>query len=145
MAVRNYERLQSLIKVQLKHQDSFIKIKSLLRRIGINPKGTNKLFQTCHILRDGNSFYICHFKELFWVDGKENHMSQFDVERRNKIITILHEKKLIDVDINSLHFSKKASRSVFIVPFAYVESWELHSKYKFRKTKRISPENGTIN
>lgn len=145
MAGRNQERLQQLIQVTLKCPEGFAKVKSLLRRVGINPKGTKKLFQTCHILREGNQFYICHFKELFWIDGRDNNMDRLDVERRNRIISLLADKGLIDVDMSGLSFSPKAARSVFIVPYAEIEQWLLCAKYRFRKTKRITPINGTIN
>jgi hypothetical protein len=131
--------------VNLKQPDSFDRIKDLLRRVGINPKNTTNLFQTCHILRDGNEFYICHFKELFWIDGKSNNMTVLDVERRNRIISLLVRKNLIDVDLSNLPFTLKAARSIFIVPFAEINNWKLHSKYKFRKARRISPKHGTIN
>lgn len=145
MAERKVERLSQLVKVELTSSESFVQIKALLKRVGINPKGSKKLFQTCHILRDGNDFYICHFKELFWLDGKENRMDELDIQRRNRIICLLSEKKLIKADLTNLTFSKKASNSVFIVPYSQTENYTLHPKYRFKKLKRIEPDNGAIN
>lgn len=145
MVARNRERLQQLIRVKLKAPDGFIRVKSLLRRIGLNPRGSKTLYQTCHILRDGNDFYICHFKELFWADGRENNMDNLDVERRNRIINLLVEKKLIEADTSNLQFSPRAAKSLFIVPYAETEQWTLCSKYRFKKSKRIVPTDGTIN
>lgn len=145
MVARNPQRVQQLIKVQLITPEGFTKVKSLLRRIGLNPKGSKRLYQTCHILRDGNEFYVCHFKELFWIEGRHNSMDALDIERRNRIISLLIEKKLIKAETADLSFSIKAAKSLFIVPFSEVERWTLCSKYKFRKSKRITPENGTIN
>lgn len=145
MVGRKEERVTQLVRVRLKDRESFTVIKSLLRRIGINPAGTKNLFQTCHILRHGNDFYICHFKELFWVDGREDQMTQVDRERRNKIISILAEKGLIHVDLSNLTYSNRAAKTVFIVPFPELNQWSLRPKYRFKKTARIKPVNATIN
>lgn len=136
MAERNRERLRQLVKVQLKTQENFLKIKSFLKRVGINPRGTAKLFQTCHILKNNGDFYICHFKELFWLDGRENHMDDLDLQRRDKIISLLVQKGFIDHDLSSLKFSKKAANSVFIVPFSQVENYSFHPKYRFKKNTK---------
>lgn len=145
MAERKEDRIKHLIRVKLKDRESFKVIKNFLRRVGINPAGTKKLFQTCHILRHGNDFYICHFKELFWLDGREDRMTELDRARRNKIISILAEKGLIQVNLSNLHFNNKASKTVFIVPYPEIPQWSLCAKYRFRKTVRITPINGTIN
>jgi hypothetical protein len=145
MAERDKERIKELIKVELTAPDSFTKIKNLLKRVGVNPRNTNNVFQTCHILREGNDFYICHFKELFWIDGRERNMDQLDYERRNRIIALLVENKLIQVDTVNLPFTKKALNSVFIVPYANREEYILHPKYRFKKLKRIIPTDGSIN
>lgn len=79
------------------------------------------------------------------MDGRENNMDELDLERRNRIVMLLAEKKLIEVDISNLQFSAKAAKSVFIVPYADTEQWTLCSKYRFRKSKRIVPTDGTIN
>jgi hypothetical protein len=139
------ERIDQLVKVKLKDRESFSVIKSLLRRIGINPFGTKNLFQTCHILRHGNDFYICHFKELFWIDGRDDQMTQLDRERRNKIISILAEKGLIQVDLSTLSYSNRAAKTVFIVPYPELPQWSLRPKYRFKKTVRIKPIHATIN
>jgi hypothetical protein len=145
MVGRKEERLNQLVRVKLKDRESFSAIKNLLRRIGINPSGTKNLFQTCHILRHGNDFYICHFKELFWVDGREDQMTQVDRERRNKIISILAEKGLIEVNVSNLTYGNRAAKTVFIVPYPELNQWSLHPKYRFKKTLRIKPLNATLN
>ncbi len=145
MAERIEDKLVQLVKVELTCPENFTKIVALLRRVGINPFGTKHLYQTCHILRRGNDFYICHFKELFWVDGRENGMDKLDIERRNRIVTLLVERALITVDTPNLTFAAKAKRSVRIVPYSEIEQWSLRPKYRFKPLKRIEPTNGTIN
>lgn len=139
MAELDRNRLKNLVKVQLTSDDSFLRARNFLRRVGINPRGTNNLFQTCHILRCGNDYYICHFKELFWLDGRENHMDELDVERRNKIISLLVEKGMIMVDLSDLHFSRKAANTVFIVPYAEMDAYALHPKYRFKRPRKPDP------
>jgi hypothetical protein len=145
MVALKEERINQLVRVKLKERESFTTIKNFLRRVGINPSGTKNLFQTCHIFRHGNEFYICHFKELFWIDGRPDCMTKLDRERRNKIISILAEKGLIEVDLSILPYSNRASKTVFIVPYPELSQWSLRPKYRFKKTVRIKPVNGTIN
>lgn len=145
MAARKEERISQLVRVKLRDRESFTVIKNFLRRVGINPFGTKNLFQTCHIFRHGNEFFICHFKELFWIDGRDDCMTKLDRERRNKIISILVEKGLIEVNLSKLEYSNRAAKTVFIVPYPELNQWSLRPKYRFKKTVRIKPINGTIN
>lgn len=132
------EKLQSFVKVQLTTPQNFKRIKDLLARIGINPHGTKKIFQTCHILKRGDECFICHFKELFWLDGRENGMSDIDYERRNRIVSILIERELIHPPSKEsafLSFSEAASKSVRVAPYSDLHNWELFPKYRFKKPK----------
>ena len=46
----NTELVDSLVEVQLPGEDSFLKVKETLTRIGIASKKEKKLYQSCHIL-----------------------------------------------------------------------------------------------
>ena len=61
--------LDSLVEVTLKEDEDFLKIRETLTRIGVASRKDKTLFQSCHILHK-QSHYICHFKELFSMDGK---------------------------------------------------------------------------
>lgn len=144
MVAKSQERLSKLVKVDLTLPENFFKIKHFLKRVGINPRNTNRVFQTCHILKNGNDFYICHFKELFWLDGKQNGMDDLDRERRNKIISLLVEKNLIKSDVSGLSYSKAAANSVFIVPYLELDRYTLHTKYRFKTPKSEKQQYATV-
>jgi hypothetical protein len=134
------EKLSELIKVELTEPKNFVKVKDLLKRVGINPRGTKNLFQTCHIYCHGSDYYICHFKELFWLDGRVNGMDHIDEERRNRIVALLMERNLIKPVRRLLPFGPKAAISVRIAPYAEIQSWKLFPKYRFKIVRNHDPE-----
>ena len=60
--------LDNLLEVRLREKDDFLKIVETLTRIGISSRD-KKLVQTCHLFHKRGKYYICHFKELFKLDG----------------------------------------------------------------------------
>ena len=60
--------LENLLEIQLKERDDFLKIVETLTRIGLESKD-RKLVQTCHILHKKGKYYLCHYRELFKLDG----------------------------------------------------------------------------
>ena len=63
--------IETFIEVELPDNDSFLKIKETLTRIGISSNKDKKLYQSCHILHKRGKYYIVHFKELFALDGRK--------------------------------------------------------------------------
>ena len=51
------------VEVELPTQDSFLKVKETLTRIGISSRKEKKLYQSCHILHKKGRYAILHFKE----------------------------------------------------------------------------------
>jgi hypothetical protein len=121
------------VEVTLPTSDDFLKIKETLTRIGIGTKkdGTNRLYQTCHILQKRGKYYIVHFKELLLLDGKEVNLTDFDIKRRNTIIGFLSEWGLLEVvDSEFETVAEKANpSSVRIIPFSEKNNWDLVPKY----------------
>ena len=87
--------VENLVEVELPSQDSFLKVKETLTRIGVASKKDKILYQSCHILHKQGKYYIVHFKELFILDGKANTLSDEDRARRNTIINLLEEWGLV--------------------------------------------------
>ena len=85
----------SMLEVQLKEPDDFLKVRETLTRIGVASRKDKKLFQSCHILHKQGRYFIVHFKELFALDGKEANLSDNDIERRNTIAQLLGDWGLI--------------------------------------------------
>jgi len=123
--------IDSLVEVELPNEESFLKVKETLTRIGIASKKEKKLFQSCHILHKQGKYYIVHFKELFMLDGKINNFDDEDKGRRNTIIGLLQQWDLIKVLTPSKIEEPVAPLSqIKILPYKDKNEWELAAKYR---------------
>lgn len=128
--------VDDLVEVRLPNDESFLKIKETLTRIGISSKRDKKLYQSCHILHKRGKYYIVHFKELFMLDGKADDFSDEDKGRRNTIINLLEEWGLLDVVVPSQVEDPVASLSqVKILAYREKEEWDLIAKYTVGRKK----------
>lgn len=83
--------MEDFLEVELHQRDDFLKIIETLTRIGILSK-EQKLIQTCHIFHKRGKYYICHFKELFKLDGViKTEITEEDIQRRNAIARLLQD------------------------------------------------------
>lgn len=121
--------LDTLIEVQLKEPDDFLKIKETLTRIGVASYKQKKLYQSCHILHKRGKYYIVHFKELFALDGKESSLSKDDVERRNTIANLLEDWGLLKIQNKKMVSEKAPLDSIKIIHYNEKPNWQLESKY----------------
>ena len=128
--------VERLVEVELPNDESFLKIKETLTRIGIASRKDKKLYQSCHILHKQGKYYIVHFKELFMLDGKINNFSEEDQSRRNTIINLLEEWGLIKV-VNSKQIEDPVAplSQIKILPYKEKGEWELVAKYSIGKKK----------
>jgi hypothetical protein len=127
--------LDTLVEVEIKEPDDFLKIKETLTRIGVASYKQKKLYQSCHILHKRGRYYIVHFKELFALDGKNSTLSQEDLERRNAIATLLQDWGLVKI-INTHAVQDKAPlNTIKILHYSDKPNWILESKYNIG-TKR---------
>lgn len=83
--------VDNLVEVTLPSDESFLKVKETLTRIGVASRQDHKLYQSCHILHKQGKYYIVHFKELFMLDGRMNNFGEEDQGRRNTIVKLLEE------------------------------------------------------
>ena len=123
----------SMLEVQLKEPDDFLKVRETLTRIGVASRKDKKLFQSCHILHKQGRYFIVHFKELFALDGKEANLTENDIERRNTIAQLLADWGLIAI-INATVAEKKAPLSqIKVLAFKEKGEWDLQAKYNIGK------------
>jgi hypothetical protein len=122
--------IDSFVEVKIDNDDSFLKIKETLTRIGILSNKENKLIQSCHILFKQGKYYIVHFKEMFLLDGKSADFSDDDRKRRNKIALLLDDWELLKV-VNKKKIEKDSGTMyrIKIVPFKEKDKYTLESKY----------------
>lgn len=122
------------IEIDLPTEDSFLKIKETLTRIGISARKEKKLFQSCHILHKQGRYAILHFKELFILDGKQDTFTEEDEGRRNTIVNLLEEWELLKIVDKDRSKEPVASlNQIKIISYKDKEDWELAVKYNIGK------------
>lgn len=124
--------VDSLLEVELVSEDSFLKIRETLTRIGVASPKDKKLYQSCHILHKRGKYYIVHFKELFALDGKSTNFDEEDLGRRNTIAKLLEQWELLNV-IGHTTNNYAPINQIKIISFKDKEEWELIPKYNIGK------------
>jgi hypothetical protein len=120
-----------MLEIALNEPDDFLKVKETLTRIGISSKNTRKLYQSCHILHKQGRYFICHFKELFLLDGKTANFSKDDLYRRNTIATLLADWGLCSLVNGYPPTDERAPlRTIKIISYKAKVDWELIAKYR---------------
>lgn len=128
--------IDDLVEVELPSQDSFLKVKETLTRIGVASKKDKILYQSCHILHKQGKYYIVHFKELFILDGKANSLSDEDKARRNTIVNLLEEWNLVKTVKPAMIEDPVAPLSqVKVLSHKEKDEWTLTAKYSIGKRK----------
>ena len=128
--------IENLVEVELPNEESFLRVKETLTRIGIASRRDKKLFQSCHILHKRGKYYIIHFKELFILDGKPSDFNEDDKARRNAIVKLLDEWNLVKIVDKSMIEEPVAPISqIKILPYREKDEWELVAKYNIGRKK----------
>lgn len=121
------------IEVQELDDDSFLKVKETLTRIGYIEKGNGNskdtLWQTCHILHKKGRYFITHFKQMYLFDGKIQYtnLTDADVERTKYIAKLLQDWGLVKVLDEST--VKDADSKINVIRFEESKDWNLKPKY----------------
>jgi hypothetical protein len=121
--------IDEMVEVSFEKDDDFLKIRETLTRIGVASRRDQRLFQSCHILHKRGKYYIVHFKELFLLDGKKSDISDIDIGRRNRIVSLLEDWELLEVLTPDLIESKLPMNQVKVITFSEKSEWELIPKY----------------
>ena len=114
--------------------NDFLKIKETLTRIGItNNQRKKELQQLCHIFYKDRKYFIVHYKELLIMDYHNTNLTYHDIERRNRIVSLLADWGLISLtDMDQIADKSKIS-SFKIIPYRDRQNWNLVSNYSFNK------------
>ena len=123
------------VEVLLEEPDDFLKIVETLTRIGVLSRDRARLIQSCHILHKRGRYRILHFKELFCLDGAESSLSEDDIARRNRIVKLLEQWNLLQIQSTELEPIADLSK-IKVIPFKDKEKYELVSKYSVGKRKK---------
>jgi hypothetical protein len=132
----NENLVKDLVEITFPEKDDFLKIRETLTRIGVASRREQELFQSCHILHKRGKYYITHFKELFKLDGKPTSIDESDIGRRNTIVKLLEQWKLISIVDESMVSEPIAPLSqIKIIPHKEKSEWKLTTKYSIGNTK----------
>ena len=127
--------VENFLEIVLKKPDDFLKIAETLTRIGITTRN-KELVQTCHILHKRGKYYVCHFLEMFQLDGvNRSEMVQEDILRRNGIADLLEQWELCTV-VDKQRFGEKSLSRVKVVPFSQKKDYTLKQNYTIGTKKR---------
>ena len=124
-----------MIEVGLKEPDDFLKVRETLTRIGVASRKERKIYQSCHILHKQGKYYIVHFKELFALDGKQTNLSINDVQRRNRIASLLSDWGLLSIITPEKIDTIAPLNQIKVLSFKEKGEWILESKYNIGKKK----------
>ena len=122
--------VSDLVEITFPEKDDFLKIRETLSRIGVASRKEQELFQSCHILHKRGKYYIVHFKELFKLDGKPTNIDESDIGRRNTIVSLLEQWKLLSIlDKMKVESPKTPLSQIKIIPYKEKSEWKLTTKY----------------
>ena len=127
----------NMLEVTLKEPDDFLKVRETLSRIGVASRKEKKIYQSCHILHKQGRYYIVHFKELFALDGKSANLSINDVQRRNRIITLLSDWGLITIMKPEQIQDVAPLNQIKVLSYKDKGDWTLETKYNIGKKKKV--------
>ena len=116
-----------MLEVEFDNPETFLSIKETLTRIGIANNKSKSIYQSVHILHKRSKYYITHFKELYFLDGKGYNITHEDVIRRNVIAKLLEDWGLLHIVDRSNVTTEKCSLK--IVKFSDKANWNLVPKY----------------
>lgn len=110
-------------------EEGFRKVKETLQRIGIPSKKSQTIYQSVHILHKAGRYYICHFLELFALDGRVVDINEEDLSRRNLIINYLIQWNLVEPLTHNWETPMGSPRMVKVIKYSEKDDWNLEAKY----------------
>lgn len=127
--------LATFVEISLATPDDFLKVRETLSRIGVASRKDKILYQSCHILHKRGKYYICHFKELFALDGKPTDIIQNDYARRNAVARLLEEWRLVKIVNPSVIVEVAPLHQIKIITHKEKPEWQLVTKYTIGKKR----------
>lgn len=132
------DNLNKLLEIRLKVDPSIIE--ETLTRMGIPDTKNKVLYQSCHLLKQFDTYYLGHFKQLFVLSrGKDGYpgfgnVSVEDIERRNSIAFCLIKWNMIEV-VNEDEITDHNTR-IFVLPFKEKRNWQLIRKFNVKNLQQ---------
>ena len=127
-----------MLEVVLNAPDDFLKVRETLTRIGVASRKEKKLYQSCHILHKQGKYFIVHFKELFALDGKHANLTINDVQRRNRITSLLADWGLITIVKEDSVTNIAPLNQIKVLSYKDKGDWILEQKYNIGKKNKTT-------
>lgn len=121
--------IQKMVEITPVGDDGFRKVKETLMRIGLPSNKDQTLYQSAHILHRQGRYYICHFKQMFELDGKRTTLTEDDIARRNRIVKMLIDWNLIEDMEPQLLEPMGRPGIVKVIKYTEKDDWTLVQKY----------------
>lgn len=119
------------VEITLAKPSDFLVVKETLTRMGVPHLNDKKLFQSCHILHKQGRYVIIHHRELNAMDGKSVTIREDDIQRRNKIVSLLVEWALVKVVKPEQIENQIPISQMKILSFKEKNEWTLEPRYTF--------------
>lgn len=130
--------IDNMIEIELiGGPETFRKVRETLTRMGVASRHKNLLVQTAHILHRRGKYYICHFKEMFMLDGLDSKLEETDIARRNRIAKMLEEWNMIKVKDQRYLDPIASPSTVFVIKHSDKDDWQLTAKYTMGSSRRF--------
>lgn len=133
--------IQKMVEITPIGTDGFRKVKETLMRIGLPSNQEKTLYQSAHIFHRQGRYYICHFKQMFELDGKETTLTEGDIARRNRIIQMLVDWNLVEVHEPSQLEPMGRPGIVKVIKYGDKDEWTLVQKYAIGTKKNEEDHN----
>ena len=129
------------IEVELPTPECFLKVRETLTRMGVTSRDKKVLYQTAHILHKKGRYALCHFKELFELDGRKADLTEDDIARRNLICKLLQDWGLVKVvDEEGIGEPIAPLSRLRILKHSEKDAFELRAKYALGKPRKNDEE-----
>ena len=124
------------VEVKIRNSDDFLKIKETLTRIGVLSRKNMTLYPSCYCLHKRDRYIICHFKELFALDGKSTDISENDIARRNTVARLLEEWDLLKIlDKGEIEDNYASVSEIKILSHKEKSNYQIVHKYSIGNSK----------
>lgn len=101
-----------------------------LTRMGLMNDNKKFVYQSAHLLSKKGSYYVCHFKELYMLDGRTVDFSDEDQARRNRIALMLEKWGLVRIiDREAVDKNPGHVGMVAVLKHSLKKEWTLKAKY----------------
>lgn len=129
------EIVSSFIEVTIPTDDDFLIIRETLSRIGIANRKTQTLFQSANLLHKRGKYYICHFKQLMELDGRDSTFDEIDRGRLLKIVNMLVDWGLTTVVYKPAIYETIEPQFAYVLSAQQAKNWKLVEKYRIGARK----------